>query len=73
MIAKRQSIQIILSEEEKDILEKAHNVLLEFQYNSTVEEQNAVDRQIEHSYGYEDGVDTAIDVLNYLISHSVKN
>ena len=70
MIAKRTAIQIILSKKEKEILQEAHNILVEFQYASTVEEQNEVDRQIENSCGHEDGVDTTIDVLNYIVNHS---
>lgn len=70
MIAKRQSIQIILSEEERDILDKARNILLDFQYNTSTEDQNALDRQIEGYCGSEDGVDTTLDTLDYLVNYS---
>ena len=54
-------------------MDKACNILVEFQNTTDTDDQNAVDRQIDGYCGCEDGIDTAIDILHYLVAYSIKN
>ena len=71
MITKRQNVIVVLDEKERQILERAYNILDEYLLGCDEDDFDQLNEQMREWGGDECNIDNAKDVLWYLTTRSV--